>query len=222
MSQRVFYFTVHTRPRNTRDEECLCLDHGIRATCHQCADYIYLGFYINLPVGAVAALLLISVGVPENYPKPPARDLSNIVHALDLIGFAIVHPMAIMFFMALEWGGQRYAWGNPIVIGLLVGAGLSLMLLLNWKYYQGDNAMIPLSILCTRILAAGAAYMSVFFGVLFCFDYYFPIFFQSVEDDTAFLSGVRMLPQVVAQVSFTMASGVVGMYSASSCLKRPT
>lgn len=123
-------------------------------------------------------LLLISVGVPENHPKPPAREtLSNIVHVLDLIGFAIVLPTVIMFFMALEWGGQRYAWGNSVVIGLLVGASISLMLFLIWEYYQGDNAMILFSILRTRIVAAGPAYTFVFFGVLFCIDYYLPIFF---------------------------------------------
>lgn len=133
------------------------------------------------------------------------------MHALDLIGFAIILPTAIMFFMALEWGGQRYAWGSSVVVGLFVGAGLAFMLFLVWEYSQGDNAMLPFSMLRTRIVAAAAAYMFVFLGALFCFDYYLPIFFQSVEDDTPFLSGVHMLPQVIAQVVFAMVSGVMGM-----------
>lgn len=167
-------------------------------------------FYINLPVGGVAALLLIFVAVPENHPKPPVREtIRNIEQALDLIGFAIILPTAIMFFMALEWGGQRYAWSSSVVIGLFVGAGVSFILFLVWEYYRGDDAMLPFSMLRTRIVCSAAAYMFFFFGVLFCFDYYLPIFFQSVEDDTAFLSGVHMLPQVIAQVVFAMVSGVM-------------
>lgn len=52
--------------------------------------------------------------------------------------------------------------------------------------------------------------MFVLFGVLFCFDYCSPGFFQSVDDDTPFSSGVHMLPQAIAQVAFAMVSGVMG------------
>lgn len=151
--------------------------------------------------------------MPENHPKPPVREtLSNIEQALDLVGFAIILPTAIMFFMALEWGGQRYAWSSSVVIGLFVGAGLAFILFLVWEYYRGDDAMLPFSMLRTRIVWSAATYMFFFFGVLFCFDYYLPIFFQSVENDTAFLSGVHILPQVIAQVVFAMVSGIMGMF----------
>lgn len=164
-------------------------------------------------MGGVAALLLIFVAVPEDHAKPPVREtLRNLEHSLDLIGFAAILPTAIMFFLALEWGGQRYAWDNSVVIGLFVGSGVSFILFLAWEYHRGDDAMLPFSMLCKQIIGSSASYMFFFLGVLLCFDYYLPIFFQSVYDDTAFLSGVHMLPQVIAQVVFALVSGVMGMF----------
>ena len=83
---------------------------------------MHTGLYINLPIGAVVWGLLILLRVPEVRPKPPVREeLGKAVSKTDLIGSVLLWPAAIIFFLALQWGGNRYAWDTPTVIGLLVG-----------------------------------------------------------------------------------------------------
>lgn len=173
--------------------------------------FLFAGFYINLPVGAVVGLLLLFLRVPEHHPKRPAMEVlrsRKVFLTLDIPGFLIIAPTVIMLFLALNWGGGEYAWNSATVIGLFVGAGVYFIVFLAWEYRQGDDAMIPFSMITTRIIWSASATMFFFLGVLFCFDYYLPIFLQAVKDDTAFLSGVHMLPQIISQVVFAMVSGV--------------
>jgi hypothetical protein len=134
--------------------------------------------------------------------------LGTAVQSLDLPGFAIVVPAAIMFFLALEWGGNIYAWNSSPVIGLFVGAAVTFSLFLVWEYRQGDNAMVPFSMLRMRIIWSASVTMFFFLGVLFCYNFYLPIYFQAVQNDSALMSGVHILPTILGQVLFALVSGV--------------
>ena len=52
--------------------------------------------------------------------------------------------------------------------------------------------------------------MFFFLGVLFCGNYYLPIYFQAVKDNSALISGVHILLTIIGQVLFAMVSGVMG------------
>ncbi|KAI4867402.1 MFS general substrate transporter [Hypoxylon rubiginosum] len=166
-------------------------------------------FYINLPIGAVVGLLLIMLRIPEATPKPPVRQiLSTAVQSLDLQGFCLVAPAAIMFFLALQWGGNQYAWDSSTVIGLFVGAGATFILFLLWEHRRGDEAMMPFFMIRKRIIWSASGTMFFFMGVLFVANYYLPIYFQAVKDDSAVMSGVHILPTIIGQIIFAMSSGV--------------
>jgi hypothetical protein len=78
--------------------------------------------------------------------------LSTIVESLDLLGFSMFAPAAIMFFLALQYGGNQYTWNSATVICLFCGAGITFIVFLYWEYYKGNAAMIPFSILQKRIV----------------------------------------------------------------------
>ncbi|KAI0160958.1 MFS general substrate transporter [Hypoxylon sp. FL1284] len=167
-------------------------------------------FYVNLPIGAVVAILLLFVHIPEAAPKPPVRQiLGTAVQSLDLQGFCLVAPAAIMFFLALQWGGNRYAWDSSTVIGLFVGAGVTFILFLVWERRRGEEAMMPIFMIKKRIIWSASGTMFFFMGVLFVANYYLPIYFQAVKDDSAVMSGVHILPTIVGQIIFAMSSGVL-------------
>ncbi|KAL1881219.1 hypothetical protein Daus18300_001070 [Diaporthe australafricana] len=166
-------------------------------------------FYVNLPVGAVIGVLLLLLEIPEPEPKPPAREvISTALQTLDLPGFAMFAPAAAMFFLALQWGGNQYAWDSATVIGLFAGAAALFAVFLVWEHHRGDAAMLPFSMLAQRIIWSASLTMFFFLGVLFLSNYYLPIYFQAVRDDSALMSGVHILPTILGQVVFAMISGV--------------
>lgn len=166
------------------------------------------GFYVNLPLGAVVAVCLLFQTIPEPKRKSPVSEVfGTAIKSLDLIGFVLICPAAIMFFLGLQYGGNLYAWDSSVVIGLLVGAAVTFAVFLFWESRQGDEAMVPFAMLKHRVIWSAA--MTLFFSLssILTADYYLAIFFQAVRDDSALMSGVHMLPTTLGLVGFTMVSG---------------
>ncbi|RMD39279.1 hypothetical protein DV735_g5851, partial [Chaetothyriales sp. CBS 134920] len=174
-------------------------------------------FYINLPVGGVVATLLLLFRIPEPKTKLPARQvLGSAIKSLDLPGFILIGPAAIMFLLGLQYGGNKYAWNSSVVIGLLVGAAVTFVLFLAWEYRQGDGAMLPFAMLRNRIIWSATAHMFFVLGSILVADFYLAIYFQAIHNDSPLLSGVHMLPTTIGIVLFTIISGgmiaVLGYY----------
>ncbi|KAI2464009.1 MFS multidrug transporter [Annulohypoxylon bovei var. microspora] len=168
-------------------------------------------FYINLPVGAVVAALLVLMQIPEMTEKQGALVLRNggLIRILDLVGFAIFAPAAVMFFLALEFGGNRYAWNSAEVIGLLCGAVVAFVVFLVWEWKKGADAMIPFALLRVRIQWCASLLMFGFLGMMFVVAYYLPIYLQAVKGDSPFMSGVHNLPTILSQVVMVLVGGFV-------------
>lgn len=172
--------------------------------------YFATGFYINLPIGGLVALLLVFTRVPEQRKKPPALEvLPTFYKTFDLVGFVLFAPAAIMFLLALEWGGNEYPWNDSRIIGLFCGAGATAIVFLGWEYYKGRDAMIPFHLITQRVAYTSYANVSALFGLTMVIAYYLPIYFQAVKDDSALISGVNLLPQILSQLVASVISGVL-------------
>jgi MFS family permease len=173
------------------------------------------GFYINLPIGGLAAVLLLAIKVPDRIDrsrdnKPTAR---SVLAQLDLVGFLMFAPFSVMILMALQWGGTKYLWDSATIIGLFCGGGATLVLFLAWEYHMGDLAMIPFSVLRKTVVWSSCLVICFFFASLLVFSYYLPIYFQSVKGATPTMSGVYMLPSVLSQMLMAIVSGLLGSNS---------
>ncbi|KAI1210244.1 MFS general substrate transporter [Annulohypoxylon truncatum] len=165
-------------------------------------------FYINLPIGGVVGLAIVFIRVPDHIKKPdPRQVLKHAIMDFDLPGFILFAPAAIMFFLALQYGGHQYRWDSSQIIGLFCGAGVTFIIWLIWDIYQGDSAMVPRSMIKTRVVWASC--MTGFFmgGTVFLTAYYLPIYFQAVLAKSPFTSGVAVLPNILAQMVFGLISG---------------
>jgi hypothetical protein len=142
------------------------------------------GFYINIPIGAVAAILLAVIRLLDHRSHKDATKqsiLNTTVSKLDLIGFVFFAGFAVMIELALSWGGSDYAWDSPTVIGLFCGGGISLVIFAAWEHHVGDDAMIPASVARQREVWSASLYLGFFSGALLCFSYYTPIHFQAIR-----------------------------------------
>lgn len=172
--------------------------------------YFATGFYINLPIGGLVALLLVFTRIPEQRKKPPALEvLPTFYKTFDLVGFVLFAPAAIMFLLALEWGGNEYPWNDSRIIGLFCGAGATAVVFLGWEYYKGRDAMIPFHLITQRVAYTSYANVAALFGLTMVIAYYLPIYFQAVKDDSALISGVNLLPQILSQLVASVISGVL-------------
>jgi hypothetical protein len=111
------------------------------------------GFYINLPAGAAVAALLLAIRIPDRVVKDDTKStFKQTLEKLDLFGAALFASAIVMFLLALQWGGQTYAWESVTVIGLFVGAFGTLCIFVLWERRRGSTAMIPLAMLGNRVV----------------------------------------------------------------------
>ncbi|KUL90987.1 hypothetical protein ZTR_00844 [Talaromyces verruculosus] len=167
-------------------------------------------FLINLPAGALAIVaLLVFYHPPESTSKEQSQSIIQKIQQLDLIGCALFIPSTIMVMLALEWGGERYAWNSATIIGLFVGFAVEIIVFVLWEIRTGDQAMIPFSLL---------GYQSVIFSILFAFFfmgsfvipvYYLPEWFQVIKGASPIRSGVMLLPSICTQIAGSLLSGVL-------------
>ncbi|KAI0205085.1 major facilitator superfamily domain-containing protein [Astrocystis sublimbata] len=169
-------------------------------------------FYINLPIGAVAAGCLALVRCPEQVQKAPfsLAQVRRVIPQLDIIGFLFFAPAAILLLLALQFGsGNDYAWGSPTVIGLFVGAGVAAIVFLAWEWRAGDVAIIPFSMVRNRIVWSSTIQYVCLLSSVFIASQYFPIYFQSVKGVGPVLSGVYLLPSIVSQIIVIIVAGAL-------------
>ena len=165
-------------------------------------------FYINLPLGGFAlALLSIFLHMPSG-AKPIEASWKEKLLQMDPVGIVLAMGCIISFIIALQYGGQAYAWNSSVVIGLLVGFVLTLIALGVWEYVQDDYAMLPRRLLKRRSLWAGCVFQLLFAGCYFLLLYYLPLFFQSIQGVSAIQSGVRNLPLMIAGCLAILTGGL--------------
>ena len=167
-------------------------------------------FYINLPLGLLVAVPLLLIHIPEQIPKRAPRDVLPQLHRhLDLVGFALFAPFVVMLLLAMQLGGNQFAWGASQVVGLFVGAGVTFLVWLAWNSHKGADALLPFPILRRRIVwMSGLYYTSMCASLIGC-SYFVPIYFQAVKGASAIMSGVYTLATIVPQVIGAVGSGLV-------------
>lgn len=187
--------------------------YGLALGISNClANLSSLGFYINLPCGGVAAILLIFITLPHRTTKNTKETILETLSSLDLFGFAMFAPAAIQFLLALQWGGAKYPWNNSTVVGLFCGSFGTLLAFLAWEYRVGEQAMIPLSIISRRVIWSSCINNGCLMGSMIVVSYYLPLYFQAVRHATPALSGVYLLPLIISTILCVIITGALSMY----------
>ncbi|RAH67883.1 MDR family MFS transporter [Aspergillus aculeatinus CBS 121060] len=167
-------------------------------------------FYINLPIGGLAFFGLLFFLKLDTAPLTP---LAAGLRAIDWTGLFLIVGATLMLLFGLEFGGSQYPWSSATIICLivfgLVTAGL--FLLHEWKFAR--TPIIPITIFSNpynlTILLINFCHATVFIGGCF----YLPVYFQNVLLASSLMSGVYLLPLVVA---LSISSGLGGFYMRST------
>ncbi|KAL4747082.1 hypothetical protein BDW72DRAFT_23669 [Aspergillus terricola var. indicus] len=167
-------------------------------------------FYINLPIGGISmAIVAFILQLPEQNQASKGTPLLDRIKQIDFIGAALLIPCIICLLLALQWGGNKYAWSNGRIIGLFVTFGVLAILTIFSQIKLGDRATLPPRIMAQRSVITSTTYALLFGGSFFVLVYYLPIFFQSVRGSSAMTSGIQLLPLMLATVVSSVLTGIL-------------
>ena len=154
-------------------------------------------FYINLPIGVLALLVVAAV-----LPATGERER----HRIDYLGTLLIVGWAVGLVLMTTWGGTRYDWISAPIIGLLAG---SVVLIVVWVLVERRAAepVMPPKLLTNRVFALGAAISFAVGFAMFGALTFLPIFLQIVHGVSPTLSGVYLLPMMLGMLASSIGSG---------------
>ena len=155
-------------------------------------------FYINLPIGIVA---LVVIGVVFHAPVERVR------HAIDWLGAALLTGglSALVLFTSL--GGTTYAWGSPQIVALIVARGGAAAAVRAAPSRRAAEPIMPLALFRNRIFVAASAIGFVVGLALFGAIVYMPVFLQIVKGESPTGSGLQLTPMMLGVLVTSIASG---------------
>ncbi|MFB7179002.1 DHA2 family efflux MFS transporter permease subunit [Streptomyces sp. NPDC056257] len=155
-------------------------------------------FYINLPIGLVALVVIAAV------LHIPARSAK---HTIDYLGTFLIACVATCFVLVASFGGT-WGWGSARIIGLAVlGAALLAVFVLVER--KAAEPVLPLGLFRIRTFTLCSAISFVVGFAMFGAMVYLPTFLQVVQGVSPTMSGVHMLPMVFGMLISSTASGQI-------------
>ncbi|PYI57097.1 MDR family MFS transporter [Paenibacillus flagellatus] len=155
-------------------------------------------FYINLPIGAVA-LLLMHFGYREKAAHRKQK--------IDWAGATTLVVAILSFMFAIELGGsETYAWGSWQIIGLFVLFVVSFALFLVAERRVSDP-IVELKLFKSRLFTASQAIGFLYGIIMVAGATYIPLFIQGVYGESASAAGQTLTPMMLAVVASSMLGG---------------
>ena len=154
-------------------------------------------FYVNVPIGIVAlAVVILTLHLPRHRNKTK----------LDILGMVLLAAASACIVFFSVWGGTKYPWRSPEIIGLGAGFVVLVALFLVAERYAAQP-LIPLHLFRSSIFnIAGLIGLTV--GVaMFGAVGYIGFFLQMVDHVSATVSGLLMLPLVGGLLVSSIGSG---------------
>jgi EmrB/QacA subfamily drug resistance transporter len=156
-------------------------------------------FYVNLPLGALAAWMLV---------RRFHEQVERRAHSIDYAGALLLGAGGTLLLLGLLEGGQRWAWGSATSIALFV---VSVVLLAGFVAVERRAAepMLPLWIFGDRTLNV-ASLASLLVGVLTLgLSSYVPLFAQGVLGHGAVVAGLALAAMTLG---WPIAAAVSGRF----------
>src|SRR5450432_3281868 len=139
-------------------------------------------------------------------PRTPVWDG---LMAIDWLGSLLIVGGTLLLLLGLEFGGVTFPWNSATVICMIVfGIVVAGLFVLNeWKLAR--YPVMPLRLFKSRSNIAALLVCFCHGYVFIAGSYYLPLYFQAVLGSTPLLSGVYLLPFVLA---LSFVSGFTGVF----------
>lgn len=156
-------------------------------------------FYVNLPVGAVA-LIIVALAVPGR--------LSRVHHHIDYLGTLALTLAITSLVLLTSLGGTTYPWASA-PISILGAAGAALLIAFAVIERRAREPVLPLRLFANRTFSAASVVGFITGFAMLGAITFLPLFFQVVKGASPTGSGLRLLPLMAGLLLMSTASGQV-------------
>ncbi|MGD9485619.1 MDR family MFS transporter [Streptomyces sp. TRM70308] len=154
-------------------------------------------FYVNLPLGALALLVIAAV-----LHVPVGRER----HRIDYLGTLLIASVATCVVLVTSLGGTTWAWDSAPIAGLGALAVVLLALFVRVER-TAPEPVLPLQLFRVRTFTICCVIGFVVGFAMFGSMTYLPTYLQVVRGVSPTLSGVHMLPMVLGMLTTSVLSG---------------
>jgi EmrB/QacA subfamily drug resistance transporter len=154
-------------------------------------------FYVNLPVG-VLALVMIAIGL--------RRPASGKRRSIDYMGTVLLAGTTASLLLLLAWGGNEFPWASSDTAMLLMAIVVFLVLFL-WQETRAPEPLIRLALFRNSVFARGVAVGGMMTFAMLGSTVFLPLYFQLVLGMQPARAGAMLIPQVVGMLLSSVIGG---------------
>ncbi|MEO3744328.1 MDR family MFS transporter [Plantactinospora sp. B5E13] len=154
-------------------------------------------FYVNLPLGGVALLLLAT---RMHLPKYRTE------HRIDWLGAALLSVGITAIVLVTTWGGNEYAWASAQILGLVALAVVTLVAFAIVERRVAEP-ILPLWLFANRNFAVISIIGFLLGFAMFGAMNFLPLYQQTVQGASATNSGLLLLPLMFGMLVVSIVVG---------------
>ena len=159
-------------------------------------------FFINLPVGLLASTMVALI-IREG---PRAR---TQLAGFDFVGIGLMAAGLASLVVVLEQGNRWDWFDSPLVWGLTLVAGSSLLLFVFWELVGTETPAVDLRIIGGRTFAAAWVSIGIVGFGQFSGLVLISLFLQQALDYTALQTGLQFFPRGLVSMAMSPIGGIV-------------
>ncbi len=154
-------------------------------------------FYINLPIGAIALVVVAAV---------LHGSMSKVEHKIDYLGASVLSGSVVALILALTWGGTTYAWGSRPILGLFAMFMILLVVFLRIER-SAEEPIVPLHLFGNSVFRVSFGTGTILGFSMFGALTFLPLFLQVVHGASPTSSGLQMVPIMAFVLAMSVYSG---------------
>ncbi|MGW3787989.1 MDR family MFS transporter [Micromonospora chokoriensis] len=154
-------------------------------------------FYVNLPLGGIALLVLITT---MHLPKYRTE------HRIDWLGAGLLSVGITAIVLITTWGGNEYDWTSPQILGLAVLAVVALVAF-GLVERRVQEPILPLALFANRNFALISVIGFLLGFAMFGAMNFLPLYQQTVQGASATNSGLLLLPLMFGMLVVSLVIG---------------
>jgi EmrB/QacA subfamily drug resistance transporter len=157
-------------------------------------------FFINVPVGIVAAAIIVLV--------MPNFKSEGIKKSVDYAGVVAIILALVPMLLAFSWGGKNYSWLSVQIIGMFIFS-LAMLVFFAFLESRAKNPIIPLSFFRNRCIIVTLFVAFITNGIIYAAIMYIPYFAQGIIGTTATTSGTITAPMMLGSLFASALTGIL-------------
>ncbi|MEU7838431.1 MDR family MFS transporter [Nonomuraea sp. NPDC049129] len=155
-------------------------------------------FYVNLPFGAVALLIIAT-----RIHLPP---IERVKVRIDYGGAALLTTAIVALTLLSSWGGTTYSWFSPQILALAAGGVLALAAFVAVER-RAAEPVIPPRLFHDRDFTLAQILSFLLGAIMLSVTNYLPQYMQFVQGTSPTLSGMLLLPLMFGMLGAQLITG---------------